>query len=230
MSKIVTMKNMSVKAEARIDSVTKKHLMDIINNEFSRRLTDNNISKREKIEKIVSDYCKSIDFKSFKVRLNKVDKKRDKIDGNREVVRDKHDILIIGLKEALEKAKDKKSDDINAFDSQYEDIYTQKEKITCEIFALGLSIAGKREKLYSSKNGMTNEQFKQNNVNCDLIDRKTEKLNQLSVEINNLKNKIVARLLISQTIGEAAVIMREVLGNEILPTIKVSDMKLIEQK
>jgi len=46
----------------------------------------------------------------------------------------------------------------------------------------------------------------------------------------NLKNKIIARLLIATTTGEAMVILREVLGNGVLPTIKKDEYLALEDK
>ena len=43
----------------------------------------------------------------------------------------------------------------------------------------------------------------------------------------NTKGKIVARLWMASTVGEAMVILRDVLGNGIIPTLSVSDVKAI---
>jgi hypothetical protein len=45
-----------------------------------------------------------------------------------------------------------------------------------------------------------------------------------STELITLKNKIMARLQLSQTVGEAAVIMREVLGNGIIPSLDIKQL------
>jgi hypothetical protein len=41
----------------------------------------------------------------------------------------------------------------------------------------------------------------------------------------NLKNKLVTRITLASTIGEANVIMREILGNGLIPTLKEGDIK-----
>jgi hypothetical protein len=46
----------------------------------------------------------------------------------------------------------------------------------------------------------------------------------------NLKNKIIARLLIATTTGEAMVILREVLGNGVLPAINKGDFLALADK
>jgi hypothetical protein len=50
-------------------------------------------------------------------------------------------------------------------------------------------------------------------------------INKVSMaEPNNVKNKIIAKLWLSDTHGDAYVILREVLGNGIIPTIEKSQL------
>jgi hypothetical protein len=63
-------------------------------------------------------------------------------------------------------------------------------------------------------------------------DRSVAKLKNLlsTVEIqepDNLRNKIIARLWVCSTVGEAMVLLREVLGNGIIPTLSKSEVKAI---
>ena len=66
------------------------------------------------------------------------------------------------------------------------------------------------------------------------IGKKVDKVNKLLASVNDqdvwsLKNKIIARLHLASTKGEAAVILREVLGNGIIPTFSVNQLQITQQ-
>ena len=51
------------------------------------------------------------------------------------------------------------------------------------------------------------------------LKKKLDKLKAVNSDIITNKNKIVTRLLLATTYGEAVVIMREILGNSLIPTL-----------
>ena len=57
------------------------------------------------------------------------------------------------------------------------------------------------------------------NVSNAEYQREVELLSKQGNDINTIKHKILTRLMLSTTIGEATVIMREVLGNGLIPTL-----------
>lgn len=65
-----------------------------------------------------------------------------------------------------------------------------------------------------------------NGIYVSRLDYEAKELNDLLSTIKNnsptetLKNKIVTRLTLATTVGEATVIMREVLGNGLIPSLK----------
>ena len=92
-----------------------------------------------------------------------------------------------------------------------------------QVAVLGLTITG--DIIYYKENVLTN------NENEEAIKKGKElrkKLNNLSMEQpNTLKNKILSRLWLCTTYGELAVILKEVMGNGIIPTL---DKKELEYK
>ena len=59
------------------------------------------------------------------------------------------------------------------------------------------------------------------------LEEALNKVNERMRKPLSLRNKIETRLLIASTVGEAVVIVREVMGNDILPNITKDDIKLI---
>lgn len=97
----------------------------------------------------------------------------------------------------------------------------KQDQIEAKINKLGLTLTGD---ILPSHWAKTPEDKK-------IID-KLERLIQ-AVYINgpdNIRNKIVARLWVSTTIGEALVILHEALGNGVLPSIKKEDLECITWK
>jgi hypothetical protein len=56
-------------------------------------------------------------------------------------------------------------------------------------------------------------------VSNEEYQREVDLLSKQGNDINTFKHKILTRLMLSTTIGEATVIMREVLGNGLIPTL-----------
>lgn len=56
----------------------------------------------------------------------------------------------------------------------------------------------------------------------DKIGQEIKAVRKMSNEVHTLKNKIIARLSLATTMGEATVIMREILGNNIIPTVNTN--------
>lgn len=53
-----------------------------------------------------------------------------------------------------------------------------------------------------------------------VIEKEIDELEKTSTEITTLKNKLLSRLMLSTTIGEATVIMKEIMGNNVIPCVK----------
>lgn len=114
------------------------------------------------------------------------------------------------------------------------DAYRKK----CNFKKLIANIRKKESELQESKNILTNTGF---NENGDLIyagystppeiKKKIEEIKDLlnKAEMQtpiNLKNKIISRLWMADTMGEAMVILREVLGNGVIPTVTKDQLAL----
>ena len=109
-----------------------------------------------------------------------------------------------------------------AYDKAVAKMETYKQEIikTQEQFAkVGLDSAG------NVANGYWRDEYGQNHIVAEVKELK-EKLNTIEVNApsENLKNKLISRLWLSTTIGEANEIIREVLGNGI---IQHTDIKAI---
>lgn len=78
-------------------------------------------------------------------------------------------------------------------------------------------------------NGNVNH-WEAKNVEAKELRLKINKLSEAYNPLNTLKNKFITRLYMSSTMGEAAVIMREVMGNGQLPSLSQEQIKGIEHK
>lgn len=100
-------------------------------------------------------------------------------------------------------------------------IEERKKQIKEKIKALGLGEDGdpRKSQNFNREKG------------CYVTDYEAKELNTLlqTIENNgptqNLKNKLITRITLATTIGEANVIMHEVLGNGLIPALKIGDLK-----
>lgn len=91
----------------------------------------------------------------------------------------------------------------------------------------GLTINGDEYTFYSNQYC-----YQQKSAEDVVIEKACKKVKQLLEVVetagpDNVRNKIVSRLWISSTVGEAMVILRDVLGNGIIPTLSKEDVKAI---
>ena len=115
------------------------------------------------------------------------------------------------------------------YDKYNDEVYkaTQKrDEIQTKIRMKGLDIDGTRYRVGYYSN--TNSEQREIKRACDKIDNLFK-----TVEANgplNVKNKIVSRLWLADTAGEAMVILREVLGNGIIPTLTKNQLQIPVQE
>jgi len=91
----------------------------------------------------------------------------------------------------------------------------------------GLGTDGEQHHPYFYSNQWTNLNQEQRKIkkSCEKIEHLLKTVEASGPQ--NIKNKITARLWLSDTAGEAYVILREVLGNGIIPTLSKNDFKAI---
>ena len=119
---------------------------------------------------------------------------------------------------------EKLSEDLDKAKMELELAQEKVKKITRKIHMKGLTEDGCQYSPYFGGGGMTVEDRK--------IKLATLKVKKLLDAVNNegpenIRNKIIARLWCSATTGEAMVILRQVLGNGIIPSYTKEDVKLL---
>ena len=119
----------------------------------------------------------------------------------------------------------------SAYDKSHEaEQKAQKEKGEAlkKLHMKGLNNDGERH----CQNGYYGSTYSTQNFEQRQIKKAQDKIDTLlkTVEASgpeNVRGKIISRLWLSSTTGEAMVILREVLGNGIIPTLTKTDVKLI---
>ncbi len=131
--------------------------------------------------------------------------------------------------------------DLNEKKSKYLEVYRKKigfsklvkkidskqaelDRAKSDLFNLGLDLNGEIKGFgYSEHNEVGEKKAKE--ISSALVDIKNA-----SQPVNTLRNKLLARLWVSSTMGEALVMLNEVLGNGILPTLTRNDFKQLPDK
>lgn len=93
------------------------------------------------------------------------------------------------------------------------------EKLTKKINQLKVEIRETEQKIDAL--GFSTYDGKYNGRNPE-IEKELESLNRIAADIQTVKHKIQTRLMLSTTVGEATVIMHEILGNTLIPTLKTN--------
>jgi hypothetical protein len=88
-----------------------------------------------------------------------------------------------------------------------------------EVFRLGIDENG----LVSDRYGMK----KEHREKMQSLRQRLAAIGEAVIPATNLKNKVIGRLLIATTTGEAMFILKEVLGNGVLPDIEVNQLKAL---
>lgn len=117
----------------------------------------------------------------------------------------------------------------------FEKLQTEYEKIKAEERKIDerlKQIVGKVEELGLNINGEPASTTRYNTRTGNYeINYKAKELQKLlsTIEDNspsmNLKNKLITRITLASTVGEASVIMREVLGNGLIPELNEKELK-----
>jgi len=124
--------------------------------------------------------------------------------------------------EALKKSHDKAKEQVE----KAQKVVTETEK---KLHLKGLDPDGTRHNVHN-RHYSYNEYVEYDNYDqrqLKLAEKKIDKLLETVQQTGpeNVRCKIVSRLWLSSTTGEAMVILREVLGNGIIPTLTKSDVK-----
>ena len=98
---------------------------------------------------------------------------------------------------------------IGALEDKKSKLVDQISQICDELYELGLDTYGQPK--------ATRTNAKAYRELCTLLDRAAE----LDDKPRNYKNKVITMILLAQTVGEALVIAREVLGNDVIPSVAV---------
>ena len=151
----MTVKDLPVDIDAKLNGDVRNRLTDMIQIEFQNRVNVDQIKKNEAKKKVVEKYKASL--------------------GITDMLKEKDDLKI------------------------------KIQKIESKIQSLGFS--------------STYGEYQNNNSD---VEKELDKLNQVSAEIQTIKHKLQTRLLLATTVGEATVIMHEILGNNLIPTLKIN--------
>lgn len=203
-----------------INSNEKKALVELMNNEFNSQRVAFDQQVRAKQKEALEQHRKAVGFSKL---VGAIDAAKEEYESLREVKR----IELENFKDKQRKERERLDQELEAFKKQQEDMLeTTQAKMT------------RAEKKLQEKG------FKENG---DLIDvhgfyhgdlhlsRDTKmKIKQIEQELQdikdaiypaeNQKNKYTALLWACSTYGEAMVIIREVLGNGVIPSIKKTDL------
>jgi hypothetical protein len=205
---------------APINSVDKKALIELMNNEFNAQRVAFDQSVRHKQTEVLEKHKKSVGF--------------DRLIQN-----------IDTAKEELENIQEKKRKEREAFKAQQQIVFDKMRK-ELEAFdkAQEDSMDSARNKLERAENTLFNKGFKKDGSLINVsgyhyneekvsleLKRKVQSIEQELQDIRdaiypaeNQKNKYTALLLACSTRGEAMIVIREVLGNGVIPSIKKSDL------
>jgi|SRR5579863_2296619 len=115
----------------------------------------------------------------------------------------------------------KKKSGFDKLCKQYKQIEAQMTDIKEKIENLGLDMDGDiNSKIYYTPNGQ-----RVRNTHAENLEKKIQMLADQINPIREMGRKLETRLWMAQTIGEANVIMRQVLGNKEIPNVESLDIE-----
>lgn len=167
--------DLKVNPAKKLNNMVKKHLVNIVENEFTQQTSIIDAETREKKRRALEQYKKGINFDALLKKYKKAE---------------------LAVKLATEKERE----------------------MLHQIHLKGLEY-----------NGELNVTCYNDDPNEKEAQKKIEKLldSVVGQTPNNIKNKIISRLWLTDNYAEAMVILREVLGNGMIPSFTVNEIKAL---
>jgi hypothetical protein len=183
-----TIEDLEINPAIKLTPMVIKNLVDVVNEEFSRRQTIYDTESELKKEEILNQYKKAVGYQSLKKEYDKA-------------------------KSMVEKAE------------------RQVKEVEKKMNLKGLDPDGTRHTVghYSyHSNHYDNYEQRQLKLAESKIDKLLKTVETSGPE--NVRNKIVSRLWLAGTAGEAMVILRQVLGNGLIPSMSVKQIKALPKE
>lgn len=223
---IVTIEKLTVDSDAKIGEGRKKALIAIMEEEFRTQRTLYNAKAEAMREEVLEQYKKGVGYAALKKAYEMTRDAKDKILDKQGKLADEAD--------EMRKVKDKRQqEETDAFHKKCQDedeklrekIKALSKKTDSELFAADKAIRDARRKI--NLKGLTDcgERYEDHIDRKDIVMLKARaKIIELFEAVEDMapqriRNKVIARMWLAETNGEACVILQQVLGNGIIPTM-----------